>query len=109
MTNRYRGAMKAGIMRQLNALADDDLELLESWNLGSVAWLLRQYDAGNLIRGCDCDTRVLIACEDRDALIDDMWFELWSIKVGLFTPQMRSEAIGEIWERMRALGIGDAE
>ena len=45
---------------------------IDEWHPASVAWLLQSYEHGALMRDCDLEAMVLIACEDRDALIRDM-------------------------------------
>lgn len=60
----------ADVTAQLDKLTDEALEYLSRWSMPlGVLPMLRDYEDGKLMRDCDCETHVLLACEERDELI----------------------------------------
>ena len=60
------------IERRNEEPTDDDAAYIATWDTASVANILREYSDGKLLRDVDRDADVAIACEERDALINEL-------------------------------------
>lgn len=89
----------AGIMAQLDELTDEELAHLNRWSMQlGVLPMLQDYADGKLMRDCDCETHVLLACEERDALVREM---------SRLLPCASRAFRAEIESRIEELGIGE--
>lgn len=101
------------IMAQLDKLDDEELEYLSHWSMPlGVLPLLHAFEDGKLMRDVDCDTHVLLECQERDELIRDMFdaqvngATCMNLETGeRFVFGHDAEVIDGWKERMKALGI----
>ncbi len=70
------------------------LRSITDWDPASVRDILDKYERGELLRGCDRDTDVLIATQQQREACADMVEQLWH---AYNTPQMVNRSLWERW------------